>query len=230
VKKAFIALDWIGETPLSDIERTHQVWGGNVERLGDELSRLLEAFAEIAAFHKWDAAAQKRIRTLAARLRVGVREELLPLAPSRLARRELRRHFAKGVTSMDAVVPSAPQLSARKRDVAGPRLVLVGEARSHGRATIQVDGVERLVSRRHFEILHGLSGKEWLPLSDVGGDLDTARKEILRLRKKLATFLRLAPDEILTTDGRKRYRLLVSIRVDQRAIRKHQPDLATSPP
>lgn len=231
VKKAFIALDWIGETPLSDIERTHQVWAGNVERLGEELSRLLEAFADIAAFHKWDAAAQARIRTLAARLRIGVREELLPLAPSRLGRRELRRLFIKGVKAMEpAEPPAAAELPVRKRDVAGPRLVLMGEARSHGRATILVDGVERLVSRRHFEILHGLSGKEWLPLSEVGGDLDTARKEILRLRKKLATFLRLPVEEVLTTDGRKRYRILVSIRVDQRALRKHQPDLATSPP
>jgi hypothetical protein len=119
---------------------------------------------------------------------------------------------------------------ARKATPAGPRIVLVGEARSHSRATILVDGVERLVSRRHFEILHALSRADWLPLSEVGGDLDTARKEILRLRGKLATFLRLPAPEVLRTDGQKRYRLVASIRVDQRALKKHQPDLATSPP
>jgi len=231
VKKAFLALDWIGETPLSEIERTHQVWAGSVERLGEELARILEAFADIAAYAKWDAKSQSRIRSLAARLRVGVREELLPLAPSRLGRRELRRLFAKGTRSMEPAAPAAvPEAPVRKRDVAGPRIVLIGEARSHGRATILVDGVERLVSRRHFEILHGLSGRDWLPLSEVGGDLDTARKEVLRLRKKLAMFLRIPAEEVLRTDGQKRYRLVVSIRLDQKSLRKHQPDLATSPP
>lgn len=253
-KKAFIALDWINEHALSEIERTHQVWGGTVERLGEELSRLLEAFAEIAAYEKWDAKSQARLRTMAARLRIGVREELLPLAPARtrwVGRRLLRRLFDKGIATMDAlrsasvdrlaavVGPAAarllrgavdPEPVVRRRDVAGPRLVLVGEARSHGRATILVDGVERLVSRRHLEILHAFSGKDWLPLSEVGGDLDTARKEILRLRKKLATFLRIPATEVLRTDGQKRYRLIVPLRIDQRALRKHQPDLATSPP
>lgn len=254
VKKAFIALDWINERPLSEIERTHQVWGGTIERLGEELSRLLEAFAEIAAYEKWNASAQSRLRSMAARLRVGVCDELLPLAPARtrwVGRRLLRRLFDKGIATMDAlratstdrlasVVGAAaagllrggtsPEPVVQKRETAGPRLVLVGEARSHARATILVDGVERLVSRRHFELLHAFSGKDWLPLSEVGGDLDTARKEILRLRKKLATFLRVPAPEVLRSDGQKRYRILVSLRVDQRALRKHQPDLATSRP
>jgi helicase len=240
VKKAFIARDWIDEKPLSEIERTHQVWGGTVERLGEEFARLVEAFSEIAAYVKWDAGGQRKLRALGARLRAGVREDLLPLAAARnlgVGRCRLRRLFDKGITTMDAlrgatVLPAAPapELPARRRDVAGPRIVLIGEARSHGRATILVDGVERLVSRRHLEILHAFSSKDWLPLSEVGGDLDTARKEILRLRKKLATFLRLPASEVLGTDGRKRYRLIVSLRVDQRSLKKHQPDLATSPP
>lgn len=240
VKKAFIARDWIDEKPLSEIERTHQVWGGTVERLGEEFARLLEAFSEIAAYEKWDAGAQKKLRALAARLRAGVREDLVPLAPARslgVGRRQLRRLFDKGLATMDALraasllpTVATQELPARKRDVAGPRIVLIGEARSHGRATILVDAVERLVSRRHFEILHAFAGKEWLPLSEVGGDLDTARKEILRLRKKLATFLRLPAAEVLHTDGRKRYRLAVALRVDQKALRKNLPELATSRP
>jgi hypothetical protein len=258
VKKAFIALDWIAERPLSEIERTHQVWGGGIERLGDELSWLVEAFAEIAAYEKWDASSQKNLRILAARLRVGVREDLLPLAPARtrwVGRRLLRRLFDKGLSSMEALRSASSEDLARavgplaatmlqdhlegrtrieqplrKREPSGPRLVLVGEARSHGRVTILADGMERMVSRRHFELLLALSAKDWLPLSDAGGDMDTARKEILRLRKKLATFLRLAPQEVLRTDGRKHYHLTVSMRVDQRSLRKNQPDLATSQP
>jgi hypothetical protein len=147
--------------------------------------------------------------------------EALTRAVGALAASALRDHL-DGTVRIEA--------PPRKAVPTGPRIVLVGEARSHSRATVLVDGVERLVSRRHFEILHALSGTDWLPLSEVGGDLDTARKEILRLRGKLATFLRLPAPEVFRTDGRKRYRLVVSIRVDQRAIKKHQPDLATSPP
>jgi helicase len=258
VKKAFIAMEWIDERPLFEIERRHEVWGGTVERLGEEFSRLLEAFAEIAAYEKRDARIQANLRTLAARLRLGVGADLLPLAPARtrwVGRRVLRRLLNTGIGTIDALRQtssdrlgsivgklaagairdhlegaSSVEPTVRKREVSGPRLVLIGEARSHGRATILVDGVERLVSRRHFEILHSLSTKDWLPLSEVGGDLDTARKEILRLRGKLATFLRLPSPEVLRTDGRKRYRLIVSIRTDQRSLRKHQPDLATSRP
>ncbi len=238
VKKAFIVRDWIDEKPLSEIEQTHQVWSGTVERLGEELARLVEAFAEIAAFEKWTASAQAKVRVLAARLRVGIREDLLPLAPARrIGRRHLRRLFDKGIRTMEAmraasVLPEAPALDlpARKREVVGPRLVLIGEARSHGRATILVDGIERAVSRSHFELLVSFSRAEWVALSEIGGDPDTARKEILRLRKKLATFLRLPPAEVLRTDGRKRYRLMVATRIDQKALRKHQPELATSQP
>lgn len=258
VKKAFVALDWINECPLSEIERTHQVWSGTIERLGEELSWLVEAFAEIAAYAKWDASAQKSLRVLARRLKAGVREDLLPLTPARtrwVGRQFLRRLLNRGIATMDSLraVSSEDLTKAlgalaasvirdhldgavrveeppRKLHPAGPRLVLVGEARSHGRVTILVDGVERLVSRSHFEMLHAFSEADWLPLSEVGGDPDTARKEILRLRKKLATFLRMPAAEVLRTDGQKRYRLMVPLRVDQRALRKHQPDLATSPP
>jgi hypothetical protein len=126
----------------------------------------------------------------------------------------------------DSTRPEDPP--ARKASP-GCRLVLVGEPRSHGRATILVDGVERLVSRRHLEILFALSQKGWLPLTEVGGDIDTARKEILRLRKKLAAMLHIAAGEILQTDGQKRYRLLLSIKAPVGLLRKHQPDLAASP-
>lgn len=257
VKKAAILLDWIDERPVREIEQAYEIWSGSVERLGEEFAWLAEATVEIAACERWDAPAQEGLRRLASRLATGVRAELLPIADARtrrLGRGVLRRLWDAGLRSMEELRASSldglqkilPRRSAqavfdRLHDASRPeepvlrkpadetRLVLVGEPRSHGRATILADGVERMVSRTHFEILFAFSRKEWLPLAEVGGDIDTARKEILRLRKKLATMLRLTGDQVLQTDGQKRYRLLVPLKAPAALIRKHQPDLATSP-
>jgi len=256
VKKALVLADWIEELPLRDIETAHEIWSGSIERLGEEFAWIAEGFVEIAACERWDAAAQTRLKALAARLRGGVKEDLLPILSARgrgIGRRALRKLWNANLQSIDAlksapleklagVLGKAPAqgLYERLHDVlpvpepllkrgeVGPRLILVGEARSHARATVTVDGVERLFSRRHFEILFALAEKEWLPLTDVGGDVDTARKEILRLRGRLARALRLPVQEVLRTDGQKRYRLLISIGLDKASLRKHQPDLAAS--
>jgi hypothetical protein len=103
----------------------------------------------------------------------------------------------------------------------------VGEPRSHGRATVLVDGMERVLSRRHFEILLLFSRKPWVALTEVGGNIDTARIEILRLRRRLSEALGLRREEILASDGQKRYRLLVPVQVRRKTVRRHQPDLAT---
>jgi helicase len=256
VKKALVLADWIEERPLREIEESHQVWLGSVERLGEEFAWIAEGFVEIASCERWEPASQARLRSLASRLRAGVREDLLPIAQARIpgiGRSALRKLWEAGVQSAEAlksatrenlgeilgrgpaqalhdrlhdVVPAPEPLL--KRGEAGPRLVLVGQPRSHARATVLVDGVERLFSRRHFELLLQFADKEWLPLTEVGGDVDTARKEILRLRGRLARALRLPVHDILRSDGQKRYRLLVSIRLDEKSLRKYQPDLAAS--
>jgi helicase len=248
VKKAFVLEEWIEERPLRDIELAHQVWSGSIERLGEDFAWLAEAFVPILGVAEWPQEAIHRVKTLAGRLRIGGREDLVPLARAKtrhVGRRALRKLADAGVTpeaigtlgqeDLAAVVgrKTAERLHAhlhnhfvcdeplRKAVPDGPRIVLVGKPASHARIVIEVDGVERLYSRRHFELLYAMRGKRWVNLTEMGIDVDSARKEMNRLGRRLAKELGI---RALENDGQKRYRLLVDLQIDREA-RRHQPEL-----
>lgn len=251
VKKAFVLEEWIEENPLCEIEQRHQVWSGSIERLGEDFAWLAEAFVPIAGVAEWPAETIARVKKLAGRLRIGGREDLVPLARAKtkhVGRRALRKLADAGLTPETMGTLSQEDLAAvvgrktgarlhahlhnqfiideplRKAEPAGPRIVLIGKPASRARVVIAVDGVDRLYSRRHFEILFGLRSGKWLELTKIGGDLDTCRKELLRLRGRLAKDLTLLPEQIMENDGQKRYRLLVEMQIDRDA-RKYQPEL-----
>jgi len=98
LKKAVLLYDWIGEKEIRELEEGHKIYGGSIQKLGEEFSWLADSLRTAAESLGWkmDEPSQKnnplsqeektkkdnweKIKTLAERLNWGVEEEGLKLA------------------------------------------------------------------------------------------------------------------------------------------------------
>ena len=98
IKKAVLLYDWIGEKEIRELEEGHKIYGGSIQKLGEEFSWLADSLRTAAESLGWkmDQPSQKnnplsqedktkkdnweKIKTLAERLNWGVEEEGLKLA------------------------------------------------------------------------------------------------------------------------------------------------------
>jgi helicase len=98
IKKAVLLYDWIGEKEIRELEEGHKIYGGSIQKLGEEFSWLADSLRTAAESLGWkmDEPSQKnnplsqeektkkdnweKIKILAERLNWGVEEEGLKLA------------------------------------------------------------------------------------------------------------------------------------------------------
>jgi helicase len=98
LKKAVLLYDWIGEKEIRELEEEHKIYGGSIQKLGEEFSWLADSLRTAAESLGWkmDEPSQKnnplsqeekikkdnweKIKTLAERLNWGIEEEGLKLA------------------------------------------------------------------------------------------------------------------------------------------------------
>ena len=98
IKKAVLLYDWIGEKGIRELEEEHKIYGGSIQKLGEEFSWLTDSLRTAAENLGWkmDEPSQKnnplsqeektkkdnweKVKTLAERLNWGVEEEGLKLA------------------------------------------------------------------------------------------------------------------------------------------------------
>ena len=98
LKKAVLLYDWIGDKGIRELEEGHKIYGGSIQKLGEEFSWLADSLKVAAESLGWkmDQPSQKndplsqeektkkdnweKIKTLAERLNWGVEEEGLKLA------------------------------------------------------------------------------------------------------------------------------------------------------
>ena len=98
LKKAVLLYDWIGEKGIRELEEEHKIYGGSIQKLGEEFSWLADSLRTAAESLGWkmDEPSQKnnplsqeektkkdnweKVKTLAERLNWGVEEEGLKLA------------------------------------------------------------------------------------------------------------------------------------------------------
>ena len=98
IKKAVLLYDWIGEKGIRELEEEHKIYGGSIQKLGEEFSWLTDSLRTAAESLGWkmDEPSQKnnplsqeektkkdnweKVKTLAERLNWGVEEEGLKLA------------------------------------------------------------------------------------------------------------------------------------------------------
>jgi helicase len=98
LKKAVLLYDWIGEKEIRELEEEHKIYGGSIQKLGEEFSWLADSLRAAAESLGWkmDEPSQKnnplsqeektkkdnweKIKILAERLNWGVEEEGLKLA------------------------------------------------------------------------------------------------------------------------------------------------------
>jgi helicase len=98
LKKAVLLYNWIGEKEIRELEEEHKIYGGSIQKLGEEFSWLADSLRTAAESLGWkmDQPSQKnnplsqedktkkdnweKIKTLAERLNWGIEEEGLKLA------------------------------------------------------------------------------------------------------------------------------------------------------
>ena len=98
IKKALLLYDWISDKEVKEIEEEYKIYGGAIQKIGENFSWLADSLAVIAESLGWDKKEKKKgeiteIRILSERLAQGLKEDELKIA--RLHIPGLSRYYIK---------------------------------------------------------------------------------------------------------------------------------------